>query len=177
MTRVSRAFALGGGVLLGAAGLLLGATEPRRQGGDIGLRVGNRPPAFSSTDLKGQRHTLEQYHGSVVVLQFWASWCPVCREEIPKLKQLATQWQAKGVRVLTVSADDDPAALKRFLAKQPLPYPVILDSATRPSALAAYQVTGIPDTYILGLDGRISDHVVGGGSDLLSAVAEALRAR
>ena len=84
------------GVSLAAALVLIGGihsgrvtagAEPPKEG----FSLGQRPPAFSVLDITGQRQTLTQYRGQIIVLHFWASWCPYCRGEIPKLLQIHEQ--------------------------------------------------------------------------------------
>jgi peroxiredoxin len=138
-----------------------------------GLNPGQRPPAFAASDLNGNQHTLAQYEGNILVLHFWASWCPYCRSEIPELTQLHQAWASNGVRVLTVSVDENRSRLKRFITQAALPYPVIVDSEANPSIADQYGISGIPVTYIVIRDGRIASRL-DGSSDLLTAVRRAL---
>ena len=166
-----------GALALGAltAGWLTEArAETRRQTREsIGLEAGDRPPPFSATDLNGHAQTLSQYRGQVVVLHFWASWCPYCRGEIPKLKQVHAQGSSNGVAVVAVSVDDDVDALQRFLASSALGYPVIADADTDPSLADQYDISGIPVTYIVMRDGHIASKLEG-SSDIAGAVQQAL---
>lgn len=138
-----------------------------------GLLVGQRPPRFSATDLSGTRHTLEQYEGSILVLHFWASWCPYCRSQIPELKTLHEEWAWKGVEVLTISIDQDLGKLRSFLQQSPLPYPVIADTETSLLLGQRYDVAGVPLTFVLGRDGQIIVRLRG-RADILGAVRTAL---
>ena len=138
-----------------------------------GLQIGQRPPRFAADDLSGTRHALEQYEGSVLVLHFWASWCPYCRSQIPQLTELHNEWTWKGVSVLSVSIDENLEQLEQFMAQAALPYPVIADAATSLFIGERYGVSGIPVTYILGRDGRIVLRL-DGRSDILGAVKLAL---
>jgi len=138
-----------------------------------GLSVGQRPPAFSVLDLQGQRQSLKQYRGQVVVLHFWATWCPYCRGEIPKLLQIHEQGSPQGVTVLAVSVDEDLAQLQAFVQQAGLPYIVIPDARSPSSVASAYGVRGIPVTYLLDRDGRIAYRFFG-SADLLGAVQHLL---
>jgi peroxiredoxin len=156
--------------LLGLLGILLlggAAQEPE------GLSVGQRPPAFSLLDLNGQRQTLTQYRGRVVVLHFWASWCPYCRGEIPKLLQIHEQGATQDVTVLTVSVDQDLAQLQAFVQQAGLPYIVIPDARSSSPIASAYGVRGIPVTYLLDRDGRIAYRFFG-SADLLGTLQRLL---
>lgn len=139
----------------------------------VGLGKGFRPPSFSATDLDGTRHTLEEYQNRILVLHFWATWCPYCRKEIPELRELQHQWAAKDVRVLTVSTDEDLGKLKQFVAQQRLPYPVIADAQQDESVSDQYGVSGIPVTYVIGRDGRIAERL-NGASEIIDTVRRVL---
>lgn len=139
----------------------------------VGLGAGYRPPQFTASDLDGQVHSLASYQGHVLVLHFWASWCPYCRGEIPELTQLYQEWASKGVRVLAVSTDQDVAKLRRFVGTTKLPYPVVADAAVPSSVAKRYGISGVPVTYIVTRNGRIASRLSGSG-DILGAVQRAL---
>ena len=153
-------------------GLVLTAAAATRKDRAVGLGVGYRPPEFTASDLNGTRRSLEQ-NGQVVVLHFWASWCPFCRSEIPELTELHREWVSKGVRVLTVSTDEDVATLKQFVAQQGLSYPVIADAQAKDSVAEQYAISGIPVTYIIGRDGLIAQRL-NGASEIIEAVKRTL---
>ena len=136
-------------------------------------QAGKLPPAISALDLDGRRQELAQYAGRVVVLHFWASWCPYCRGEIPELRKLQTDWGAKGVQVLTVSVDENLDKLKQFVAEEALPYPVIPDVQLAISE--RYAIQGIPVTLILSRDGRVAFRALG-SANLIEAVQRTLDA-
>ena len=179
MTRVLLSAGLVCGGLLMGWGMGAHRLEATSDGGlhrvnRVGLRVGYRPPPFSATDLQGQPHALKDYEGHVLVLHFWASWCPYCRGEIAKLKHIAqAEWQAQGVRVLAVSVDEDLIRLQRFVERAVLPYPVIVDRKTTPSVVELYAIDGIPVTFVLTRDGHIASRLEG-SADIEGAVQRAL---
>ena len=142
-------------------------------GADVGLERGQRLPSFSGRDLDGESHTLSQYRGKVLILHFWATWCPYCRGEIPKLTRIHEQWGTQEVRVLTVSVDEQVSELKRFLREWDLPYPVIAAATQRVSFAERFEVSGIPVTYIIDPTGRIAVRFNGAG-DLIMAVRDVL---
>lgn len=156
----------------GLGGHQVGGAQPEPPH-EEGLRPGQWPPRFAAEDLSGNRQTLEQYEGKILVLHFWASWCPFCRGEIPKLTTLHEQWVSKGVAVLTVSLDEDRAQLEQFVQQATLPYPVVADSQAPTSLGRRYDVSGIPVTYILGRDGRIIFRFEG-RADIIGAAQTAL---
>lgn len=161
------------GAALAAGMLLLGSAGASAE--RIGLGVGKRLPPFEALDLHGAPQSLERYTGQVLVLHFWASWCPYCRGEIPELTELHQAWGKQGVRVLSVSVDTDQQQLRRYLARQPLPYPVILDAALESSLADRYGISGIPVTYVIGRRAEVIARLEG-SADITRAVQRALRA-
>ena len=143
----------------------VGAKSPEAEG----LSVGQRPPPFAATDLRGQRQSLKQYRGQVVVLHFWATWCPYCRGEIPKLLEVYRHGETQDVTVLAVSVDRDVEQLAAFVTQATLPYIVIPDARSDTSLADLYGVQGIPVTYVLDRDGRIAYRFFG-SADLIGAV-------
>lgn len=160
-------------LLLGSVLLWRAAEAGAKSPEEEGISVGQRPPAFSVLDLKEQRHTLKQYRGRVVVLHFWASWCPYCRGEIPKLLQIHEQGSPQGVTVLAVSVDEDLAQLQAFVQQAGLSYIVIPDARSPSSVASAYGVRGIPVTYLLDRNGRIAYRFFG-SADLIGAIQRLL---
>lgn len=174
------ALAAGLAAALGVAGSACSDAAVKRAKGAkrdaVGLGVGYRPPEFSGKDLEGRSHTLAAYRGSVLVLHFWATWCPYCRGEIPELTQLSgSEWAGRGVQVLTVSTDQEPAKLQQFIRNARLAYPVIADAQQDFVISDQYGISGIPVTYVIGRDGHIASRLNGAG-DILAEVRKALEA-
>lgn len=128
------------------------------EGGNVGLDVGQTPPAFTLKDIAGNDVSLSDFAGKVVVLDLWATWCPPCRQEIPVLVELYEQFKEQGLVVVGVGMDEGGAdALRPFAEANKMTYPVLVgDKAVG----EAYKVTSIPTTFIIGRDGAIvSKHV------------------
>ena len=109
---------------------------------------------------------MADYRGKVVILDFWATWCPPCVKEIPHFNDLAAEFKDKGLAVVGVSVDrDGVAAVQRFLQKQPINYPVAMFTREVYDTYQAYlppdERDGIPFTFILDKEGRIREHFVG----------------
>ena len=140
-----------------------------------GLLAGQRPPQFSVTDLNGTQRSLEDYAGNILVLHFWATWCPYCRSQIPQLQTLHNEWGRKGVEVLAISTDENPQQLQQFVEANRLPYPIIADNGEGgPYFLGdRYEVSSIPVTYILDREGKVFLRLQG-AIDLIRAVEAAL---
>jgi thiol-disulfide isomerase/thioredoxin len=104
--------------------------------GFITYRWTSPPPAVvlpepTLVDLKGGSHALADWQGKVLVLNFWATWCPPCREEMPEFDALQKELGDKGLQFVGV-AIDDPSVVRDFLAKHPVSYPVLVGNASVP---------------------------------------------
>lgn len=109
--------------------------------------------AFSLTTFAGQPLSLADYRGKTVVLNFWASWCPPCREEAPVLRQFAARHANGDIVLLGIDVWDTEADARAFLAEFGVTYPNALDVDGRVSI--EYGVAGVPETYVIGPDGRL----------------------
>ncbi len=127
--------------------------------GNAGPAVGETTPAFELTDMDGRRVQLSEYRGKVVVLNFWATWCPPCVEEMPSLNRFQETFGPRGVVVLAVSVDDDEQALRRFVSDYRLKMTILRDPGRRVSA--RYQTYKYPESYILDRRGRLVQKIVG----------------
>lgn len=125
-----------------------------------GLREGTEAPPLRLPALHGGEVDRESYHGRVVVVNFWATWCPPCVEEMPSLERLYRALAREGLVVLGVSADEDGAALQDFVARAGVTFPILRDPGGRGPA-AAWRTTGYPETFVLDGSGRIVRKIVG----------------
>lgn len=134
---------------------------------------GAQAPAFSVPDVSGAMQTVPD-PSAVIVLQFWATWCPHCRSDIDMLAKLSERYQGKGLRVVSVSVDQDVKALREFVQRRQIPYPVIAAYDRPPTDAAAiperYEAEGIPAYYLIDRKGviahRLSGSVTEGKRDL-----------
>lgn len=106
-------------------------------------------PDFSGSTLEGNTVNLSDHRGQVVVIDFWATWCPPCREAIPKLSELAREYEGKGVVILGVSSES-PQKVKAFWTRYTPGYTTLV---VRDSVFAAYNVRGIPTLCIVDQEG------------------------
>jgi peroxiredoxin len=118
--------------------------------GDHPTHLGRPAPDFT-LDEGGRRLQLSAYRGKVVVLNFWATWCPPCIEEIPSLNQL--QRQMPQLVVLGVSVDKDAGAYRQFLADHRIDFTTIRDPQWHSNAL--YGTVRFPESYVIDRDGQI----------------------
>jgi peroxiredoxin len=122
-------------------------------GAELQTWTGGPPPPFALEDLAGRTHRLADYRGKVVLVNFWATWCEPCRDEMPSLARLQAALADRPFTVLAVNLDEPVSRIKKFLARTPLNFPVLLD---RDAAVAkAWRARILPATYLVGRDGRI----------------------
>jgi peroxiredoxin len=123
---------------------------------DMPATSGTAPP-FALTALTGERVELVDLTGKTVLLHFWATWCGVCKAEIPALESIYENLDADEA-LLAVVAASDVDEVRRFVAERALPYPILFASR---EVLSAYGVTAFPTNYIIDSDGRIQHKSVG----------------
>lgn len=150
-----------GAVGLAAGILLLFALPSYRQGEDT--IAGKTAEDFSLT-LNGKPQKLSDLRGHIVVLNFWASWCPPCVEETPALNRLQQHIAARGGMVVGVSVDEDAAAYEKFLMEQRVTFPTWRDPTVKnnKSQISLDYGTSIyPETYVIDRRGKIARKVIG----------------
>jgi cytochrome c-type biogenesis protein CcmF len=116
--------------------------------------VGQEAPDFRLSLLDGETTALADLRGQIVVVNFWASWCPSCVEEMPDLQDVWEAYQDKGVTFLGVAYQDDATTVRNAMAQYGTTYPVGLDAGDR--IAEQYGITGIPETFIVAPDGRVA---------------------
>ena len=108
---------------------------------------------FTLADLEGKPWSLKSLQGKVVLVNFWATWCPPCRKEMPDLESLYKQFQKQGLVILAIS-DEDASKVKPFIAEQEISYTVLLDPGRKVNTL--FHVMGIPKTFIYDRSGKLA---------------------
>lgn len=136
---------------------------------------GKMAPDFELTALDGKTVKLSELKGQVVLLDFWATWCPPCKASLPHLMELQTKYGDKGVTIIGMSLDNSPAELEMFLKRNPLNYTVI---SCPDRVKMEYRVTSIPRMFVLDRQGQIVADFLGFseqvGGDIEKAVKAAL---
>jgi len=113
--------------------------------------------------LSGQQLHLSDYRGSVVLLDFWATWCDPCREEIPHFVELQKKYRDQGLQIVGVSMDDSPEPVRDFYRQFNMNYPVVMGNAKTGELYG--RVLGLPIAFLISRDGRIySKHI--GATDI-----------
>jgi thiol-disulfide isomerase/thioredoxin len=142
-----------------AAGLALAALLNIAAASGLAKWTGGKTPALKLSDASGREYALADWRGRTVVVNFWATWCEPCREEMPSLERLRAQLKEKGVEVVAVNVGEAPERVARFTREVPVTFPIVYD---RDSATARHwQVRGYPSSYVVGPDGRIRYYFVG----------------
>ncbi len=128
--------------------------------GEVGIRAGNLAPDFSLMNMEGESVTLSQFRGKVVMLNFWATWCPPCRMEIPSMERLHNRLKGQDFVILAVNVErEGKAAVAAFNQELPHSFPVLLDDSKQ--VQGRYKVRSYPETFIIDKDGVIVEKVLG----------------
>ena len=124
------------------------------------IKGDKKAPDFSLLDLHGKKVGLKQFRGKIILLNFWATWCGPCKEEMPFLEILHQQFKEKDFVVVTVSVDYEEAKLVReFVNKQRYTFPVLLDPKCE--VLDLFEVKAIPTTFIIDKKGKMLGRAIG----------------
>jgi thiol-disulfide isomerase/thioredoxin len=114
---------------------------------------------FSLTDLSGQKLTLASLKGKVVLVDFWATWCDPCREEIPHFIELQAKYRDRGFQIVGISMDDSEQPVREFYKQFRMNYPVAMAAADTPKHYGG--IFGLPVAFLIGRDGRIYAKYIG----------------
>ena len=112
----------------------------------------NRAPEFSLRELNGNVASLSGYRGKMVLLNFWATWCGSCRDEMPSMEQLSRNFGGQGLAVVAINQRENAALVARFMKTHNLNFSTLLDADGR--VAASYRVYGIPVSYVIDSDGQ-----------------------
>jgi cytochrome c biogenesis protein CcmG, thiol:disulfide interchange protein DsbE len=132
---------------------------------DIRTVILNKPaPAFTAEKLDGTGTlSLSDYAGKVVVLNFWASWCPPCKEENPALVRVWERYRSSDVVVIGIVYSDSTEKARAYVASNGVTWPTVQDADGR--IAFAYGVRGPPETYFIGTDGIVAGRIIGAVSE------------
>ncbi|MFC3746159.1 peroxiredoxin family protein [Paenibacillus sp. GCM10012306] len=129
---------------------------------DVGIEIGQVAPDFTLQDLSGNPVQLSDFRGKRVLLNFWATWCPPCRVEMPHMQSIYENYQSEDVVILGVNMTLTEKALgdvQPFVQEQKLTFPIVLDEEGE--LLQTYQIVAYPTTYVLDADGVVREKVRG----------------
>jgi peroxiredoxin len=140
-------------VVAGAILLAWRLREPRP------VAIGDPAPDFKLPALGPGSLSLGDYRGQVVLVNFWATWCPPCVEETPGLQKFSEQMREQGVTVIGVSVDQNRRAVEEFVTHYGLSYPIALDS--HQAVAGRFGTFKFPETYILDREGNVAEKIIG----------------
>jgi len=126
---------------------------------DLKLWTGGSAPALALKDLDGGLHRLPDYRGKVVLINFWATWCGPCRDEMPSIQRLKEKLAGKPFVVLAVNLDEPESRIRNFLSQMKLDFTVLLDPERK--VAKEWDARILPASYIIGANGRIRYSLVG----------------
>lgn len=111
-------------------------------------------PAFSLKNLSGEKVSLSDYKGQVVMINFWASWCGPCREEMPLLNDIYDDYKKAGFVLLGITLDEDISEAQAFLGKTPVTFPILSDASGK--VADAYKNQAMPSSYFIDRKGNLA---------------------
>ncbi len=121
---------------------------------------GQQAPDFVLKDISGKRVKLSDFRGKAVVLNFWATWCPPCKTEIPWFEDLADKYRSQGLEVIGVALDDSSDEdIAKFAREMKMNYPVLLGKEETSDLYGGVEM--LPTTFYIDRNGKITDHVLG----------------
>jgi len=134
-------------------------------------------PDFTLPDVDGDSHRLSDYRGKVVIVNFWATWCPPCRKEMPSMQRAWERTKDEGILMLAVDVGEDEDTVFAFQGQTPVDFPLLLDQDS--AVTTAWPVRGLPTTFVVDTQGRLAYRAVGGREwddpALLSTVRDLLK--
>ena len=140
--------------------LLLPRFLKHRAVGVAGGATGHMAPEFTLKDINGKTVKLSDYKGKAVVLNFWATWCPPCKTEIPWFEDLADKYRDQGLEVIGVAMDDaSDKDIASFAQDMKMNYPVLLGKEEISDLYGGVEM--LPTTFYIDRNGKITDHVLG----------------
>jgi peroxiredoxin len=137
----------------------LGAIVSAPRAADLSLWTGGPPPKLELKDLDGRLHRLSDYRGRVVLINFWATWCAPCRDEMPSIQELKRKLSGRPFVVLAVNLDEPESRIRNFLTQVKVDFTVLLDPERK--VAKAWQARVLPASFVIGPDGRIRYNLVG----------------
>lgn len=133
-----------------------------KSNGTTGLKPGNKVPDFTLKTLEGQQVSLKDYRGKKVILNFWATWCPPCRKEMPDMQKVYSQSSEENVEILAVNlryTEKNTDSVTAFVDEHHVSFPVLLD--TKGSISKEFQAVSLPTSYLIDSKGTVQKKIIG----------------
>ena len=128
------------------------------------LVIGKEAPNFTYLGLDGKTRELKEFRGKVVILRFWADWCPHCAVEMPVIEKVYKELKDRGLIVIAVNVKQKEPKVRAFIGKYDLSYPIALDQEGKISD--KYEVKGLPVNYVINRQGILKELIVGAITDV-----------
>lgn len=122
-------------------------------------RIGEAAPEFQLQNFAGETVSLSDFRGQPVLINFWATWCPSCRAEMPYLQQIYEEWSDRGLILLAIDIGESRETVAEFMQENNLTLPVLFDSDSK--VTENYNIIAIPTTYFIDKDGIIRNRKIG----------------
>lgn len=116
-------------------------------------------PDFALRDTHGELHHLSDYRGKPVIVNFWATWCPPCREELPSMNRAWHTIEEQGIAMLAINMGEDEDTIFIFSADYPTDFPILMDQTGE--VIEQWPVKGLPTTFVIAPDGTIAYRAIG----------------
>ena len=140
----------------------------------VAMETGTAAPGFTLKSLSGDNVTLSSFKGkNVVLLDFWATWCPPCREAMPHLQKLHEEYGKKGLTIMSINLQEKESTVKKFIKSNGFTFNILLDQTGE--VANAYGVRGIPTMVLIDKNGKISMKKVGYSESGESELAQKIR--
>ncbi len=117
-------------------------------------------PNFTLLDMDGEKHQLSDYAGLPVIINFWATWCPPCRAEMPSMERAWDKIKEQGIMMLAINVGEDEDTIFRFLGDYPANFTILSDLSG--SVSEQWPLRGLPTTFVVSPDGKIVYQAIGG---------------
>ncbi|MFH1218003.1 MAG: TlpA disulfide reductase family protein [Pseudomonadota bacterium] len=142
-----------------AAFMLVGCSREQKQDAPAIAAVDQPAPDFSLKDIQGKTWNLADLRGKVVFVNFWATWCPPCQEELPSMEGLHRGMPASSFQMLTILNNDRADFAQNLALKRGYTFPILLDPESK--VASAYGITGVPETFIIDPQGVLREKHIG----------------
>lgn len=133
-------------------------------------------PDLNLADMDGELHSLTSYRGKPVIINFWATWCPPCREEMPSMNRGWEKVKHEGIVMLAINVGEDEETIFSFMADYPIDFQVLLDQSG--DTVNHWPINGLPTTFVIDPEGKLLYRAIGGrewDSDQLLDMVKALK--
>jgi len=131
----------------------------KRDNKNTNVNIGSYAPKFALTDLSKKTINLDDYKGKKVILNFWATWCPPCVNEMPLLQEVYNNRKGEGIEVIGINYNEDYERVKKFISEKGVVFTILIDSDLKVSM--DYGVIGLPVTFFIDREGRIKEKFKG----------------